>query len=244
MKRSIFVVLVFLFLFCVSMSEESDYANMSPYDQGLYISTLPMPEALNIMDMYDQDPKVIFVDAINSCMAEWEGLSDVTLYLSYASMHMAMQERDLMKYLSIIGMESPNNPVTNLSSLSFHDLSSLMEHINQEMMRREEWQEVFVPAGTYQVGKQIPAGHWMIACTPRNYCYIDIGGALESNGKEIVYGSEGYYHIALTGTDSGISDRGYPAHVDLVLKDGMYISIEHAGAFFTPYTGNHGFTFK
>lgn len=244
MKRTICIILMLSFLFCMSLAEEVDYATMSEFDQGVYISSLPMRDALVIMDKHDQDPGEIFADAISVCMEQWQSLTDVTLYLSYASMHTVMQERDLMKYLPIIGMDPQTSSGTDLSSLSFDDLASLMEQINQEMMRRDDWQEVSVPAGTYEVGKQIPAGHWIVTCTPRSYCYIDVGSALESNGKTVVYGSEGYYHISLVGTESGISDKGYPAQVDLDLKDGMYISIEHASVTFTPYTGISGFSFK
>lgn len=134
----------------------------------------------------------------------------------------------------------------DLSSLSFSSLASLRNQIMVEMMTRDEWQEVTVPAGTYCVGEHIPSGHWQITCAPQSYCYVTIGAKLEGNGKEIVYGSDGYYHIALAGVDSGLSDRGYPSTVDLALKDGMYIYIERSFVTFSPYAGipDFGFTFK
>lgn len=134
----------------------------------------------------------------------------------------------------------------DLSALSFADLASLRDQIIVEMMTRDEWQEVTVPAGTYHVGEHLPAGHWQITCAPQGYCYITVGSTLEDNGKGIVYGSSGYYHIALAGVDSGISDKGYPSTVDLLLKDGMYIYIERSFVTFSPYTGipDLGFTIK
>ena len=132
----------------------------------------------------------------------------------------------------------------NLDGLSFDELSALRDRILIEMMKRDEWQEVTVPVGTYQVGKHIPAGHWVITCAPRNYCYVTVGGKLHDNKKHIVYGSSGYYHVSMAGTDSGISDRGYPSSVDIELTDGMYVFIEHANVTFTPYTGLSTLSFK
>lgn len=132
----------------------------------------------------------------------------------------------------------------DLPSMSFESLAALRDQILMEMMTRDEWQEVVVPVGTYQVGKHIPAGHWVITCAPRNYCYVTVGGKLKDNKKDIVYGSSGYYHVSMAGTDSGISDRGYPSSVDIELTDGMYVFIEHANVTFTPYTGLSTFSFK
>lgn len=134
----------------------------------------------------------------------------------------------------------------DLDSYSFDQLASLRDQIMVEMMTRGEWQEVTVPAGTYRIGEHIPSGHWQITCAPQGYCYVTVGATLEENGKEIVYGSDGYYHIALVGLDSGLSDRGYPSTVDLVLSDGMYIYIERSFVTFSTYSGipAFGFNFK
>lgn len=133
----------------------------------------------------------------------------------------------------------------DLSAYTFDELAALRDRILMEILTREEWQEVKVPAGTYQVGTHIPAGHWMITSAPESYCYVTIGSKLEDNGKEIVYGCQGYYHIALAGEDSGLSDTGRPSFVVLELTDGMYIYIEHAYVTFAPYSGqpDPGFVF-
>lgn len=132
----------------------------------------------------------------------------------------------------------------DLHQYSFEELAALRESAMREMMARYEWQEVVVPAGTYQVGKHIPAGHWVITSPARNYCYVTIGYSLKDNGKEIPYGCSGYYHTTLCGADSGVADRGYSSFIDLDLKEGMYIYIERSYVTFTPYTGDHGFKFK
>lgn len=134
----------------------------------------------------------------------------------------------------------------DLGDFSFDQLATLRDQIMREMMSRDEWQEVTVPAGTYQIGKHIPAGHWMIKPTDGAYCYITIGGAVEDNGKDIPYGAPGRYYIALKSKTSRLYDAGDPTFVDLDLKDGAYICIEKSSVVFTPYSGQPdlGFTFK
>lgn len=134
----------------------------------------------------------------------------------------------------------------NLASLSFDELAALRDQIMLEMMSRDEWQEVTVPVGTYQVGVHIPAGHWMINPTDGAYCYITIGGTLEENGKEVKYGSPGYYHAILVNENCRIYDPGDQSFVDLDLKYGMYICIENSSVAFTPYScqPDLGFSFN
>ncbi len=51
----------------------------------------------------------------------------------------------------------------SLSSLSYSELETLAEKINQEMKTRPEWKGVKVPAGTWTVGVDIPAGEYSIS---------------------------------------------------------------------------------
>lgn len=133
----------------------------------------------------------------------------------------------------------------DLDNLSFDDLAALRDQIMMEMMSRDEWQEVAVPAGTYQIGVHIPAGHWMIKPSDGNYCIIEVGAALEENKKEIKYGSTGYYHVILVSETSRVY-RDDQSFVDLDLKEGMYIYIDKSSVVFTPYTGQPdlGFSFN
>lgn len=134
----------------------------------------------------------------------------------------------------------------NLDGLSFGELASLRDQIMMEMMSRDEWQDVTVPAGTYQIGKHIPAGHWMIRPVDGSYSYITIGGSVDENGKEIPYGASGRYFVIIYSDISRNYDFGDPTFVDLDLKSGMYICIERSAVVFTPYSGQPdlGFSFK
>lgn len=239
-------LLIFLHLFfcCVAFAEDVDLQSMSYNEIVDFISNAPLPVSLRLADKYDLPAEDYLMQAYEGQLPTWRSMPDASVFLSYCTSRTVMIERDLMKYLPMVGIESKTNASNDLSDLSLDELASLSEKICMEMMSRGDWQEVEVPVGTYQIGKQIPAGHWVISCAPHSYCYVDIGSEVEANGKDIVYGSHGYYHVAMAGTNSGISNRGYPSSFDIVLKDGMYISIEHAFVTFTPYTGDPGFTFK
>lgn len=128
-----------------------------------------------------------------------------------------------------------------IASMTFDELVALRDRITEEMMLRDEWQEVTVPAGTYKIGEAIPAGHWVITVPTGTYCFVTIGSKLDSNGKEVSSRCDGYYHIALANRDGDTT----PSSVDLDLQDGMYIEIEHSSVIFTPYAGvDFGFSFK
>lgn len=47
---------------------------------------------------------------------------------------------------------------TNLSEMTYSDLLDLQKELVKEIMSRPEWKEVVVPAGTWIVGEDIPAG--------------------------------------------------------------------------------------
>lgn len=51
----------------------------------------------------------------------------------------------------------------NLASMSFDELVALKNRIMAELVERGELKEVKVPAGTYTVGDQIPAGEYSVA---------------------------------------------------------------------------------
>lgn len=134
----------------------------------------------------------------------------------------------------------------DLSSMSFDQLADLRNQILHEMMTRDDWQQVLVPVGTYKVGEHIPAGHWTISALPQDTTIIYIGQALEDDGKEVEYGSKGYYKITLTDDEYMFYRVGEAQQTDLVLTPGTYVEVKISGCLFTPYTGTNGlgFTFK
>ena len=54
---------------------------------------------------------------------------------------------------------------SNLADLSYDELISLHRQIITEIMSRPEWKEVTVPAGTWLIGRDIPAGAYSLRPT-------------------------------------------------------------------------------
>lgn len=55
----------------------------------------------------------------------------------------------------------------DLSSMTFEELLSLRDKLTAEIMSRPEWKEVTVPAGTWHVGSDIPAGVYSVSNASR-----------------------------------------------------------------------------
>ena len=51
----------------------------------------------------------------------------------------------------------------DLSGMSFDELTALQKNLVKEIMSRPEWKEVKVPAGTWKVGEDIPAGTYGVS---------------------------------------------------------------------------------
>ena len=50
----------------------------------------------------------------------------------------------------------------DLSKLSYEELVELKDQINLAIWQSKEWEEVEVPQGIWEVGKDIPEGKWTI----------------------------------------------------------------------------------
>jgi hypothetical protein len=53
----------------------------------------------------------------------------------------------------------------DLSAMSFDELIELKAQIIAEIMSRDDFKEITVPAGKYVVGEDIPAGTYTISCS-------------------------------------------------------------------------------
>lgn len=134
----------------------------------------------------------------------------------------------------------------DLSGLSYEELVRLRDRINLAMWESSEWEEVEVPVGVWQVGADIPAGHWTIAAADGVWCSIARSRALDSTGKDVEYGSDNnHFSEILTHPDNSTYDpKTDPVSVDLVLSDGEYFVVDNGNVVFTPYAGKASLGFK
>ena len=131
----------------------------------------------------------------------------------------------------------------DLSGLSFEELAALRDRAQLEMMQRDDWQEVTVPQGVYQVGVQIPAGTWTVRCATGNYTEVDWGDTLKENGQGVEYGSR--YDWAVVYNPSGrYYSAGDQTEYTFTVREGEYIIIKDGMATFTPGGVTPSFTFK
>lgn len=133
----------------------------------------------------------------------------------------------------------------DLSGLSFADLSFLRDKCQLEMMKRDEWQEVTVPVGVWEVGKDIPEGHWNITASKESnygWAHIVYTDMLDESGKKSSYDSNIYYAENIKHEDSTADVEAI--NIDIDLKAGTYLIIDYGAAVFTPYTGKPNLGFK
>ena len=131
----------------------------------------------------------------------------------------------------------------DLSSLSYDELVSLRESINLAIWNCQEWQEVTVPAGTYQIGVDIPAGHWTLRVVADhdsfNVFYFDV---LDEFGKSVGYGSKLLSNQIATADFSPFGAIPI-TEIDIDMHDGWYLYLGGATVF-TPYIGKPDLGFK
>lgn len=122
----------------------------------------------------------------------------------------------------------------DLSDMSFDDLVALREQVNLAIWNSQEWQEVTVPAGTWEIGKDIPAGHWTLTPMDNRICYLIYTSELDSSGhgskrKAIIFDG-----TLVSATHAQHNDARN--QIDLSLEDGRFLILD-AAVTVTPYTG-------
>jgi len=136
----------------------------------------------------------------------------------------------------------------DLSVYSFEELAALRDRIQLEMMSRDEWQEVEVPQGVYQVGVDIPAGKWTVTCRKGQYTEISFGTKLDNSGDTIAFDFGGVYSLYNAAYNPAYKyyskADGNPLSYTLDAKDGYWVVVAASPAIFAPYTGKPDLGFK
>ena len=140
----------------------------------------------------------------------------------------------------------------DLSGFTFEELAALRDRIQLEMMTRDEWQEVTVPQGLWEVGVDIPAGTWTVKCADlgrRDYllreCWIRWGIGKPETGTNWDYRNR-KGDIEIYNPNSEDYRQGQVTSYDIELKEGyfVYIHPQYNKAVFTPYHGKPSLGFK
>ena len=139
----------------------------------------------------------------------------------------------------------------DLSSLSFSDLAALRDRCQMEMMSREEWQEVTVPQGLWEVGAQIPAGTWIVRCADQGRsdyllreCSIRWGTGRPGKNFYWTYQTEKGSVDIYNPNNEDYSGQVTEFVLTLEAGDFIYIVPQYNAAVFIPYTGGPSLGFK
>ena len=139
----------------------------------------------------------------------------------------------------------------DLDSLSFQELAALRDRIQLVMMQRDEWQEVTVPQGVYKVGEDIPAGKWVVKCSPEYQdsflmlkADFEWGEELYKDGQSIAWSGR-YDCVSIYNPNNRHYNGGMTEYIFTVRK-GDYIIVKtgYNSVVFAPYTGKPNLGFK
>lgn len=135
----------------------------------------------------------------------------------------------------------------SLEGMTFDELVALKDRINLAIWESDEWQEVIVPPGMWQVGVDIPAGHWTVKCAPDwKYTHVAWGQGVSDNGNDLDF-SNG--RSDASGLIFNPDHKNYKVgdgitEYSFEVRDGEYIQIAQGNCVFMPYTGKPDLGFK
>jgi len=129
----------------------------------------------------------------------------------------------------------------DISGLSYDELVQLKDQINLAMWISKEWQEVEIPIGVWEVGKDIPAAHWTISPRDVDYGGIHYCEKLDDTGKSTDLNFQ-FYSTSIIHEEHRFADQGIH-QADIEMKSGWYF-INDIPVIFTPYTGKPSLGFK
>ena len=133
----------------------------------------------------------------------------------------------------------------DLSGMTYDELVALKNQINLAMWQCEEWQEVTVPQGVWQVGVDIPAGQWTVTAHPgTSMIEISWGEKLSESGSSIAWSGRNSCYNLVCNPETMNYDVNYSYQYSFEVRDGDYIVITYGAAVFTPYVGKPSLNFK
>ena len=130
----------------------------------------------------------------------------------------------------------------DLEIMTFDELVALKALIDLTIMNLDDWQEVIVPQGIYEVGIDIPAKHWTIRPMEGSWACVEWGKSLNNTKTSTSGFIDGKVITSVTNfTYDANSDR---TCVDWKLKKGTFIEISGGNVVFTPFAGKQPLEFK
>ena len=114
----------------------------------------------------------------------------------------------------------------NLEGRTTAELIEIQQKVNEALWKSDGWNEVTVPPGIYKVGKEIPAGEWMIEKATSNRTCYNIYREIKNGNPQGL--------LLYTYLESGPEKT--------MIEEGQIIQIERQPVIFKTYVPS--FTFK
>lgn len=133
----------------------------------------------------------------------------------------------------------------DFDALTASELLILRERCLNEFMARDEWQEVMVPQGLYEVGVDIPAGRWTVRCADLgrdDYLMRETSlrwGIGKPNADYYWPYDRDKSDVEIYNPNNDDYVKGEITEFTIELEDGdfIYIHPQYNAAVFSPYTG-------
>lgn len=155
-----------------------------------------------------------------------------------------MKKMFLSIFLSILLAMPSASCAVNLEAMSFSDLVELRRQIELELMSRKDWKEVLVQEGIYEVGVDIPAGHYTILAADGTFTHVKYGNRRKTDEADIHIGSTNFRDEYLYSPHMSRYDM-YKDKVqaDIDMETGSYFAVRSSACVLIPYTGKPYFDF-
>lgn len=141
----------------------------------------------------------------------------------------------------IVSLSATSFAEIDLSGMSFDELVALKEQINLAIWNCQEWQEVDVPQGVWEVGADIPSGKWTITTKPGGSVMVCVGDEVISGGTEV----SAFTLEAIYSPDAPFFDENSDVTSwTIELEDGLFVEVSGGIAIFSPYSGKPSLGFK
>ena len=162
----------------------------------------------------------------------------VALFFTIAILILSVFPTAIAGYLSETDY---NSALEILDKLDLKHLQQIREEIDRKILELSGNTEIKLQGGTYQVGTDIPVGHWTIsAATVFSAPLIYYFEKADASGVNIDYAYKCYIQTIVS-KDLYEEDQSLPYCIDINMQDGWYIQTDSA-IILTPYSGkNTGF---
>lgn len=129
----------------------------------------------------------------------------------------------------------------DLSNMSYDELVALKDRINLAMWNSQEWQEVSVPVGIWEIGKDIPVNHWLISPVEGDWGQVFYCEKVDFDIKKPDH--DGKSHTIVIADKLSSFGNQTVNEIDYDMKAGWFF-INEVPVVFTPYTGKPELGFK